>query len=504
MCEAQVERTVAWAAGEQIIIICIIMSSCGKGDDPLSRFLLDGAGGSPTADPCMAAFSSTTNSTGSISQRVLPLSPPTKNEASTTTRSATNGEETVTTLETPQQRASRLLAMCDERGVGANTGDDKILKRCPESNTNPARSLKTSIAQLLGSSPINSENSFEGNGAEDALFNESVASVESLDETLVYKENGVSDSSAPNRFVSAEFVPRGNENNIDIDALLRSNDILEDENQRLRTLLTKRTLVLEAEKSKMISELSHIRDAHREELERVESQSKQCVADLMSRTEYLKRSINDQREICDVLTKENQQLRFENHYLRMKQSDSDRVGYNSSSDSNTTGHGWLSRWGGGRKVEQAASSASLSECASCGELHGNDLAPTKEIFNECASQGSGGSSSTASTCESNANLMIKKNVFAKTNTGEKTKMSPPPFGNNVVEEDGDNGFGDGSAQSEADKPAHDRSDLGGLVGGLVQSTRSLLSTWDDGIHKRHKGWVGSIPVNNNDEDPGEH
>ena len=181
--------------------------------------------------------------------------------------------------------------MCDERGVGANTGDDKILKRCPESNTNPARSLKNSIAQLLGSTPINSENSFEGNDAEDALFNESVASVELLDDTLLYKGNGASDSSALDTFVSAEFVPRGNENNIDIDALLRSNDILEDENQRLRTLLTKRTLVLEAEKSKMISELSHIRDAHRAELERVESQSKQCVADLMSRTEHLKRSI---------------------------------------------------------------------------------------------------------------------------------------------------------------------------------------------------------------------
>lgn len=415
-------------------------TSCGRGDDPLSRFLLDG--GPPTADPCMAAFSSATNSTGSSSQRVLPLSPPTQNEASTT--SATNGEETVTTLETPQQRASRLLAMCDERGVGANTGDDKMLKRCPESNTNPVRSLKTSIAQLLGSSPINSENSFEGNDAEDALFNESVASVESQDDTLVYKENGANASSALNAFVSAEFISHGNENNIDVDALLRSNDILEDENQRLRTLLTKRTLVLEAEKSKMISELSHIRDAHREELERVESQSKQCVAELMSRTEHLKRSINDQREMCDVLTKENQQLRFENHYLRMKQSDSDRVDCNSSSDSNTTGYGWLSRWGGGRKVEQAASSAPFSECASGGELHGNDLAATKESSNECASHSSGGSSSTASTCESNANLMIKKNVFAKTNNGEKkSKISPPPFGDNLVKEDGDNGGGDG-------------------------------------------------------------
>lgn len=430
-------------------------TSCGRGDDPLTSFLLDG--GPPTADSCMA-FSSATNSTGSSSQRVLPLSPPTQNEAST------NGEETVTTLETPQQRASRLLAMCDERGVGANTGGDKMLKRCPESNTNPARSLKTSIAQLLGSSPINSEKSFEGNDAQDALFNESVASVESQADPLVYKRNGASDSSALNTFVSAEFVSDGNENNIDIDVLLRSNDILEDENQRLRTLLTKRTLVLEAEKNKMISELSHIRDAHRQELERVESQSKQCVADLMSRTEHLKRSINDQREICDLLTKENQQLRFENHYLRMKQSDSGRVGCSSSSDSNTIGYGWLSRWRGGRKVE-AASPAPFSECASGEELHYNDLAATKESSNECASHSSSGTSSTASTCD--ANLMIKKNAFAKTNTGEKkSKMSPPPFGDNLVKEDGNSSGGDDSAGSEAGKPTNNRSGLGGLVGGL--------------------------------------
>ena len=424
-------------------------TSCGRGDDPLSSFLLD------------------STSTGSSSQRVLPLSPPTQNEAST------NGKETVTTLETPQQRASRLLAMCDERGVGANTGGDKMPKRSPESNTctNPARSLKTSIAQLLGSSPINSEKSFEANDAEDALFNESVASasVESQADTLVNKDTGASDSSALNTFVAAEFASDGNENNIDIDALLRSNDILEDENQRLRTLLTKRTLVLEAEKSKMISELSHIRDAHRQELERVESQSKQCVADLMSRTEHLERSINDQREICDVLTKENQQLRFENHYLRMKQSDSDRAGCNSSS-SNTTGYGWLSRWGG-MKVD--ASSAPFSECASGEELYGN-AAATKASSNECASHGSSGSSSTESTCESNANLIFKKNVFAKTNTGEKKSNMPPPtctFGDNLVKEDGNNSSGDDSARSEAGKPTNDRSGLGGLVGGLEKMGR---------------------------------
>lgn len=406
-------------------------TSCG-GDDPLSSFLRDGP---PTADACTSSSSASVRTSRS-SQRVLPLSPPTQNEAHTT-RSAKNDRETVTTAETPQERASRLLAMCDERGVGTNTGDE-IPKR-PD------------IVQLLGSCVNNNENSLEGNDAEDALFSESVAS-------------DAGDFSAQDT----------------VDALLCSNDRMEGEIQKLRALLTKRTLVLEAEKSKMISELSHIRDGHREEL----AQSQQIVADLMSRMEHLKRSIKDQREMCDALTVENQQLRLENHHLRMKQSDGDRCDRNNPSDVNATGYGWLSRWGGGKKVEHAVSSAPFFESALGAELHGLDT--TQKSTDECDSNGSEGSSSTTSTRElrKNANLMIHKNIYAKTNTGGKKSKMPPPFWDNEVKEDDDD------PQSQAATEAHDHSDLGGLVGGLVQSTRSLLSTWDDGIHPRGTEDVG--------------
>ena len=72
------------------------------------------------------------------------------------------------------------------------------------------------------------------------------------------------------------------------------------------------------------------------------------------------------------------------------------------------------------------------------------------------------------------NLIFKKNVFAKTNTGEKKSNMPPPtctFGDNLVKEDGNNSSGDDSARSEAGKPTNDRSGLGGLVGGLEKMGR---------------------------------
>lgn len=85
--------------------------------------------------------------------------------------------------------------------------------------------------------------------------------------------------------------------------------------------------------------------------------------------------------------------------------------------------------------------------------------------------------------------MIQKNIFAKTNTGgKKSKMSPPPFGDTLDKE------GDDNAENKAGTAAHDHSDLGRFVGGLFQSTRSLLSTWDDGIHPRDKE-IGSDDIN---------
>jgi hypothetical protein len=377
-----------------------ITTACSAGDDPLSSFLID----VPPADALTTSFS--ISDAGSRP----PLWPPAQNDVSI----AVNDHETVATvpLETFRERASRLLAMCDERGVGTTKGTrppsavsltlqntsrgvDGITERSPGSDANPRCSLKTSrvFAQLLLSPPSrpleNSKDSLECNGG-GALFHESVTSLESKDDTQASKKSvGAGDTSACDisatlstqheqsrsldKFISTQLISDGN--NIDVDDLLRCNGRLEDEVHRLRTLLTKRTLVLEEEKRQLSSELSHIRDAHREELERVKDQSQYVVANLMSRTEELKRSMKDRREMFDALTAENHQLRLDNHYFRMKESGRDGGDCNNSGYVNTTGYGWLLGygWGGGRKAKVSVSSP--PESTRGGELHG--LATTK-------------------------------------------------------------------------------------------------------------------------------
>ena len=363
-----------------------ITTSCNAGEDPLS-FLLDSSPAATTShvvDDCC------------INRAALPL-PPAHRDASaapatsaccTTDSSAIT--ETPSPPETPQDRAARLLAMCDERGVGTakgtlkppasstlqgmGTGVDEAIERSSGSGgtSSPRRSLQTSraFAQLTRSTCNDDENSSssEGNDAGDALFDESATSL----------------------------------------------DGLEDETHRLRTLLTKRTTALENEKRALASELSRIRDCHRE--------SQSVVADLMARMEHLQRSNKDQIEINEALTAENQQLRSENYYLRRRQADleveiesgGDGGGGNTGGSSDT--ENWLSRWGRGWKVEQTVPSTTFPD----GELRGvTDLVrPVCNMPKEC----SGGCDSDASedSPQANGDSLLREGINDATSAEESS------------------------------------------------------------------------------------
>lgn len=400
-----------------------ITTSCNAGEDPLS-FLLDSSPAATTShvDDCC------------INRAALPL-PPAHRDASAAPATCTTGSsdrvavtETPSPPETPQDRAARLLAMCDERGVGTakgtpkppasstlqemGTGVDETINNGEREGSggtsSPRRSLQTSraFAQLTRSTCNDDDNisSSWGSDAGAVLFNESVTSLKS---TLNTNEgNTATDHTAADHTlhiassISSQIISDGNA--IDIDDLLRRNDRLEDETHRLRTLLTKRTTALENEKRALASELSRIRDCHRE--------SQSVVADLMTRMEHLQRSNKDQIEINEALTTENQQLRSENYYLRRRQTDleveiesgGDGGGGNTGGSSNT--ENWLSRWGRGWKVEQTVSSTTFPD----GELRGvTDLVrPVCKMPKEC----SGGCDSDASedSPRANGDLLLRE------------------------------------------------------------------------------------------------
>lgn len=415
-----------------------ITTSCHAGEDPLS-FLLDSSPAATTShvvDDCC------------IDRAALPL-PPARRDASaapaTRTRTCTTGSsdraaviETPSPPETPRDRAARLLAMCDERGVGTakgtlkppasstlqgmGTGVDETIERSSGSGGSPRRSLQTSraFAQLTRST-CNDDENFSSSGGNDAgavLFNESATSLKSslnTNEGDTVTDHAAADHTlhiASSSSISSQII--SDINAIDIDDLLRRNDRLEDETHRLRTLLTKRTTALENEKRALASELSRIGDCHRE--------SQSVVADLMTRMEHLQRSNKDQIEINEALTTENQQLRSENYYLRRRQMDleveiesgGDGGSGNTGGSSNT--ENWLSRWGRGWKVEQSVSSTTFPD----GELRGvTDLArPVCKM----AKEWSGGCDSDASedSPRANGDLLLREGINDITSAEESS------------------------------------------------------------------------------------
>mmetsp|Transcript_28493 Transcript_28493/g.82425 ORF Transcript_28493/g.82425 Transcript_28493/m.82425 type:complete len:484 (+) Transcript_28493:215-1666(+) len=477
-----------------------ITTACNAGEDPLS-FLL---GGSPAVNV------TTSHSVDDrCSNRAALLSSPAQNDspAAPATDRATVTERPPPS-ETPQERAARLLAMCDERGVGTakdklgpastlegTTGTcvDETIEKSSGTGDNPRRSLQSSraFAQFTCNDYENS-----------ALFDESVTSLKSfpakLDDAQVNKGNTATADTLST--ISPQLISDGNA--IDVDSLLRCNDRLEDEAHRLRTLLAKRTTALENEKKELASELSRIRDYHREELQRI----KDVMADLMTRAEHLQRSIKDQREICGALTTENNQLRLENHHLRMRQTDleveiengGDGGGGNTGGSSNTGN--WLSLWGRGWKVEQAALSTTFPESPS-GELHGVTNRP-KEYSGGYDSDASEDSSSTANrdflfsegnddaTSAEKSNVRINKDVVDNAiRQRPPTEVPPPPIRDDVEED-----YDDDAQSEEAEAEGYNRPDLGVLVGGLHvgQSTRSLFATEEDENHDRDKKKDGSL------------